>query len=147
MWQVIEMFMESDTDDFMWLYANEECANETLAICEKRESVPNVMNYMEVINNMQIPENVDDFRYHYRVSRDFFDVILGELFENLLRKGHGQHETVTPEKQLLVGLCYMANMQSMRELAHVFSLSKSTVHSTVLGVIDAIVCVLGNRVS
>ena len=114
MWQVIEMFMESDTDDFMWLYANEECANETLAICEKRESVPNVINYMEVINNMQIPENVDDFRYHYRVSRYFFDVILGELFENLLRKGHGQHETVTPEKQLLVGLCYMANMQSMR---------------------------------
>ena len=80
MWQVIEMFMESDTDDFMWLYANEECANETLAICEKRESVPNVINYMDVINNMLIPENVDDFRYHYRVSRFFFDVILGELF-------------------------------------------------------------------
>mgnify|MGYP003689033311 CR=1 FL=1 len=31
----------------------------------------------------------------------------------------------------------MANMQSMRELPHLFSLSKSTVHSTVLGMIDA----------
>ena len=29
MWQVIEMFMESDTYDFMWLLANEECGNET----------------------------------------------------------------------------------------------------------------------
>ena len=119
MWQVIEIFMQSDTDDVIWLYENEECANETLTICEKREAVPNVINYMKVINNMQIPENVDDFQYHYRVSRDFFDIILGEFFENLLRKGHGQHETVTPEIQLLVGLCYMANMQSMRELAHV----------------------------
>ena len=67
-----------------------------LAICEKREVVPNFINYMEVIYNMQIPANVDDFRYHYRASRDFFYVILGELSENLLRKGHWQHETVTP---------------------------------------------------
>jgi len=53
---------------------------------------------MEVINNMQIPENVDDFQYHYRVSRDLFDVILGELYETFVRKGQGQHETVSPEK-------------------------------------------------
>jgi len=34
----------------------------------------------------------------------------------------------------------------MRELAHVFNLSKSTVHKTVLEVIDTI-CMIGNRVS
>ena len=76
---------------------------------------------MDVINEMRISENIDDFQYHNRVSRHLFDIILGELYGTLVRNGKGKYETVTPEKQLLVGLSCLSNMQSMREVAHVFS--------------------------
>jgi hypothetical protein len=76
---------------------------------------------MDVINEMRIPENIDDFQYHYIVSRHLFDIILGELYGTLVRNGKGKYETGTPEKQLLVGLSCLSNMQSMREVAHVFS--------------------------
>ncbi|KAL3859806.1 hypothetical protein ACJMK2_009999, partial [Sinanodonta woodiana] len=82
--------------------------------------------------------HIDDFQYHYCVSRHSFDIILGEFYDSLLRKCKGTHETLTPEKQLLVGLCYLANNQSMREVAHIFDLSKSTVYNTVIDVCGAL---------
>ena len=56
--RLLEMLME-DNDDMIWGYINEQSYYETSAILQKRESVPNVVGYMEVINNMQIPENVE----------------------------------------------------------------------------------------
>jgi len=139
------MLMDDD-DDMLLRYIDEQNIYEGLTILQRRESVPNVAGYMDVINEMRIPENIDDFQYHYRVSRHLFDIILGELYGTLVRNGKGRYETVTPEKQLLVGLSYLSNMQSMREVAHVFSLSKSTVHNIVLAVNDAL-CKIGDRVS
>ena len=135
-----------DTDDLMWSFMKNQSSNDILICNQRRDSVPNIDHYMDVINRMRIPENIDDFKYHYRLSRNLFDVILGEVYDILVRKGKGQHETVTPEKQLLVGICYLANTQSMREVAHTFNLSKSTVHRIINDVCDAI-GQIGNRVS
>lgn len=49
-----------------------------------------------------------------RTTTELVDIILGELYGTLVRNMKGKYETVTPEKQLLVGLSYLSNMQSMR---------------------------------
>ncbi|KAL3856953.1 hypothetical protein ACJMK2_011659 [Sinanodonta woodiana] len=133
-------FFADDDEDRMFQFRELQRSDEAMVLKNtKRESVPNVRNYIDnVINVMRLPQHFDDFQYHYRVSRHLFDIILGELYDSLLRKGKGTHETVTPGKQLLVGLCYLANNQSMREVAHIFDLSKSTVHKIVLDVCGAL---------
>jgi hypothetical protein len=106
----------------------------------RRDYVPKVPNYMgSVIQEMGMPENIDDFQVHYRVTRHLFDILLEMTFQNLLATGSGPHENVTPEKKLLVGLSYLANTQSMREVAHTFNLSMSTVYAIIGQTLDAII--------
>ena len=57
-----------DDDDMLQRYIDEQNIYEGLTILQRRESVPNVSGYMNVINEMRIPENIDDFQYHYRVK-------------------------------------------------------------------------------
>ncbi|KAK3107692.1 hypothetical protein FSP39_020061 [Pinctada imbricata] len=45
---------------------------------------------------------------------------------------------IEPDKQLLVFLNYLGNQQSMRECAHLFGLSKSTVHRVIHSVTSAL---------
>ncbi|XP_033730191.1 protein ALP1-like [Pecten maximus] len=94
---------------------------------------------------MDVPQNVDDFRSHFRISRNTFDIILQDIYHSLLLKGKGQHDTVSPDKQLAVCLWYLANQESMREVAHLFGLSKSTVHGIIMKVCNAFMD-LGPRV-
>lgn len=70
---------------------DEQNIYEGLTILQRRESVPNVAGYMDVINEMRIPENIDDFQYHYRVSRHLFDIILGELYGTLVKNIRDRH--------------------------------------------------------
>ncbi|KAL3891299.1 hypothetical protein ACJMK2_003561 [Sinanodonta woodiana] len=114
-------FFADDDEDRMFQFREIQRSDEAMVFKNTRsESVPNVANNIDnVINVMRLPQHVD-FQYHYCVSRPFFDIILGELHDSLLRKYKGTHETVTPEKQLLVGLCYLANNQSMREVTDIF---------------------------
>ncbi|XP_021379463.1 protein ANTAGONIST OF LIKE HETEROCHROMATIN PROTEIN 1-like [Mizuhopecten yessoensis] len=88
---------------------------------------------------MILPENVDDFKTHYRLSRNMFDCLLERVRDDLIKDFHGGRNPINPDKQLLVFLNYIGNQQSMRECAHIFGLSKSTVHSVVASVADAIV--------
>ena len=71
-------------------------------------------DYMGVIREMDLPDNIDDFRVHYRVSRHLFDILLQMTYESLVSIGTGPHENIPPEKKLLVCLCYLANNQSGR---------------------------------
>lgn len=101
---------------------------------------------MNVVELMDEPQHIDDFRTHFRVSRELFTFILKELSYKLHKNGHGPKVNVLPEKHLLLALWYIANTASLREVAHVFGLSMSTVHVIVKDVCDAI-AQLGNRVS
>lgn len=92
----------------------------------------------EIVGQMDIPEHVDDFKTHFRISRDVFHIVLENINDSLIRAGNGPHQNVPPEKQLLVGLSYLATSQSMRETAHIFCLSKSTVHQIVKDVCSAL---------
>ena len=87
---------------------------------------------------MSDPKHIDDFKVHFRLSRDLYIVILNEVFVVLQRNGHGPQATVLPDKQLLVALWYLANTTSMREVAHLFGLSIARVHGIIKDVYKAI---------
>ena len=53
------------------------------------------------------PKHIDDFKVHFRLSRDLYIVIPNEVFVVLQRNDHGPQATVLPDKQLLVALWYL----------------------------------------
>lgn len=101
---------------------------------------------MNVVELMDEPQHIDDLRTHFRESRELFTFIFNELSYRLHRNGHGPQVNVPPDKQLLVALWYIANTSSIREVAHVFGLSMSTLHGIEKDVCDAI-AQLGSRVT
>lgn len=92
----------------------------------------------EIVGQMDIPEHVDDFKTHFRISRDVFHIVLENINDSLIRAGNGPHQNVPPKKQLFVVLSYLATSQAMRETAHIFCLSKSTVNQIVKDVCSAL---------
>lgn len=105
----------------------------------KRDRVPKVEGYvLNVVQLMSDPQHIDDFKVHFRLSRELYMAILNEVFVVLQRNGHGPQANVLPDKQLLVALWYLANTASMREVSHLFGLSMSTVHGIIQDVFKAI---------
>ncbi|XP_038067665.1 protein ANTAGONIST OF LIKE HETEROCHROMATIN PROTEIN 1-like [Patiria miniata] len=82
----------------------------------------------EVIPAMQESE----FRSHFRLSTRTFEYILNVIHDALLPKAPGgPFEAVSPMKQLLIFLWYLANQITIRELALKFGVSESTVHKAI----------------
>ena len=79
----------------------------------RRDSVPNVSNYLDTIRMMTIPDDIDNCRTHFRVSHTRLS-----------------HQTVTPENSLV------HQQHVVYERA---SLSKSTVHGIVQDVSSAMI--------
>lgn len=119
-----------EEDDYFYFFARHQA--DRYWSLRKREWTPKITSYMEtVFTEFGLPQNIDDFRVHYRVSRNLFEIILREIYGSLLLNGYGPYNAIEPPQQLLVCLWYLSNMSSMRELAHIFNLSKSTVHAVV----------------
>ncbi|XP_062582430.1 uncharacterized protein LOC134244176 [Saccostrea cucullata] len=128
-------------------FARLQAKTVSLALIQSRDSVPKITSYMQdVYPNFEIPENIDDFSAHFRISRNLFEIVLQEVYQTLKLGGTGRYEAITPDRQLLLTLWYLANLSSMREVAHIFGLSKSTVHETIFRVISAIIEHLSVRV-
>ena len=119
----------SDEDEFMNIEQSTNFASSSININNKRSAVPKVRTYERVLCEMRMYRNISDFKTHYRITLDMFDVILREL--------HGKLP-VAPEKQLLVFLNFMGNQQSMRECGHFLGLSMSTVHDIINRVMEAV---------
>jgi hypothetical protein len=119
----------SDEDEFMNIEQSTNFACSSININNKRSAVPKVRTYERVLCEMRMYRNISDFKTHYRITLDMFDVILREL--------HGKLP-VAPEKQLLVFLNFMGNQQSMRECGHFLGLSMSTVHDIINRVMEAV---------
>ena len=67
---------------------------------------------------MSDPNHIDDFKAHFRLSRDLYIVIINEVFVVLQRNGHGPQLTVLLDKQLLVALWYL-KIQHLLERLHI----------------------------
>lgn len=143
----LEIFNDESEVECMHVHKCKDRKKNFVSLYSKRECVPKVEGYvLNVVELMDEPQHIDDFRTHFRLSRELFTSILNELSHTLQRNGHGPQVNVPPDKQLLVALWYIANTASMREVAHVFGLSMSTVHGIVKDVCEAL-AQLSDRVS
>ncbi|VDI18195.1 Hypothetical predicted protein [Mytilus galloprovincialis] len=136
---ILEMFDDEDEDIHRLLAKRSINTLSVINMTTRRSFMPKVTDYMAVVGQMAVPQHIDDFKMHYRISRDVFHIILESVQDLLIRGGRGPHDTVTPEKQLLVCFSYLATNQSMRETAHFFNLSKSTVHQIIKEVCNILV--------
>lgn len=136
---ILEMFDDEDEDIHRLLAKRSINTLSVINMTTRRSFMPKVTDYMAVVGQMAVPQHIDDFKMHYRISRDVFHIILESVQDLLIRGGRGPHDTVTPEKQLLVCVSYLATNQSMRETAHFFNLSKSTVHQIIKEVCNILV--------
>ncbi|CAC5421676.1 unnamed protein product [Mytilus coruscus] len=66
-----------------------------------------------------------------------FDTIHEEIEPKLIFEHRGGNEQITPRKQLLLFLCYMANNETFRELGQYFGVGKSTAHVCIARVLEA----------
>ncbi|KAK6171700.1 hypothetical protein SNE40_018139 [Patella caerulea] len=93
------------------------------------ERLPKVSDYAE----KTVPEyDTDDFKYHYRLSKESFYFLLEKLRDHLTATNVGGDAQVPPEKMLLIFVWYMATQESMREIAHLFGISISTTHKIII---------------
>lgn len=78
------------------------------------------------------------FKFHFRISKEMFEVILQHIGGELLPSQGGGSDETGPSKQVLLFLWYLVNQLSMREISHIFDLSMSTVNATLKRVNNAI---------
>lgn len=111
---VINKFMDEEYDTEILQQAQRLKRNICCSYASmRRDYVPKVPNYMvSVIREIRIPENMDDFRVHYRVTRHLFNILLETTYQSLITTGSGPRENVSSEKNLLVGLCCLAGSRS-----------------------------------
>ncbi len=96
----------------------------------------NLAHFTGYVEDVVSQYSLDDFRYHYRLTRDAFETLEQHILPYLVTHHRGSEEKVDPRKQLLVFCWYMSNQESMREIAQTFGIAKSTVHSIIRSVAD-----------
>jgi predicted DNA-binding protein YlxM (UPF0122 family) len=116
-----------DSDDLRILHA---CAVPLYGMRRRRrKAVPKIYNFAENV----VPQyNNRDFRQHFRIGFRVFEKLFEKL-EAYLRydmRTMGK-QPISPRKQLLIFIWYIANQDSMREIANMFGVSRFTVHRIV----------------
>lgn len=66
-----------------------------------------------------------------------FETIHEAIQPKLIFEHRGGNEQISPRKQLLLFLCYMANNETFRELGQYFGVGKSTAHVCIARVLEA----------
>ena len=134
-----EFFFNDENDNVLKYHHNLTAAyNVLIQTSVPRDSMPKITNYMNVASDMALLQNVDDFKLHYRVTRQTFEVILCEVATDLLHENVGGASPVAPDRQILVFLNYVTNQHSMRNCGHFYGMSISTVHGIISSVTDAL---------
>jgi len=67
----------SDEDEFMEIELKQS-TNFACSSINKRSAVPKVRTYERVLCEMRMYRNISDFKTHYRITLDMFDVVLRE---------------------------------------------------------------------
>jgi hypothetical protein len=96
---ILQFLFDDDDDEFHFF---NEC--KVLQQCHTkkcRENVPKIHNYMEVVDQTDTIENVDDFKYHYRMCRQTFEIALAEIALDSVHCNTGGTAPISPDRQLL----------------------------------------------
>ena len=67
----------SDEDEFMEIELKQS-TNCACSSINKRSAVPKIRTYEHVLCEMRMYRNISDFKTHYRITLDMFDVVLRE---------------------------------------------------------------------
>ncbi|XP_020298879.1 putative nuclease HARBI1 isoform X2 [Pseudomyrmex gracilis] len=102
---------------------------------EKKELVPRLLNYVEVI----LPQyNNAQFKSHFRMQRSTFNYIF-ELLKNTLTRKKPGCQTISPEKQLLIAIWKMSTPDSYRSICEKFNVGRATALKSVRRVVKALI--------
>ncbi|XP_066587646.1 putative nuclease HARBI1 [Prorops nasuta] len=96
---------------------------------QRREDHIRIENYFLYI---ACNYSLSDFKSHFRLKRETFEILLQQIGGELLRKHHAPK--VDPAKQLAITLWVFGNQEVYRSVADRFGLSKSTVWECVFNV-------------
>lgn len=110
---------EDDENIFPYLFA-------TLI---KRERLPSMRIFYEEV----LPDFSSlDFSKHFRLTKQTFSSLFQEIEPNIAKDVRTQgKQPILTEKRAVVGLWYLCNTTSMREISLLFGISKSTVFDCV----------------
>ncbi|XP_069103544.1 uncharacterized protein [Argopecten irradians] len=125
--------INEDSDELLCILATNSHLRDIMHYKPRREHLPSVQGYTETVLPRFITE---DYRTHFRISKEMFTAIISEIQEPLTFRHRGGHDQISPSKQLFIFLCYMANKETMREIGHYFGVGKSSVHNTIMRVAE-----------
>lgn len=109
----------------------------------RRERVPSIKSFYEEV----LPDfSFLDFSKHFRLTKQTFTRLFREIESNIAKDVRTQgRQPILTEKRAMVGLWYLCNTTSMREISLLFGISQSTVFDCVHDFCDAL-CSVRNRI-
>ncbi|XP_056006179.1 putative nuclease HARBI1 [Ostrea edulis] len=109
----------------------------------RRERVPSIKSFYEEV----LPDfSFLDFSKHFRLTKQTFTRLFREIEPNIAKDVRTQgRQPILTEKRAMVGLWYLCNTTSMREISLLFGISQSTVFDCVHDFCDAL-CSVRNRI-
>lgn len=127
---MLDLFLEDDIEEFCT--TNDSMSDYiTYLFSMPRKHIPRIQDFAEDT----VPRySTEEVRSHFRLNKATFEIILQIIAPCLTAVHEGGKEEISPEKQLLFFIWYMANHESMRETANLFDVSLSTVHKTIIRV-------------
>ena len=95
----------------------------------QRQAAPKVDNFAKNVLPLFTSR---DFRQHFRVSKTVFEKLHRKLDPHLKYDFRTMgKQPLSPRKQLLIYMWYIANQDALREIGNMFRVSRSTVHKVV----------------
>ncbi|KAK4882104.1 hypothetical protein RN001_005423 [Aquatica leii] len=113
---IVTQLLDSSDDDDIIMISNRKSK-------KKRKCIKNY------VQNTALQYTPDEFKSHFRITRETFAHLLEVLGQTLYRRADtsGRHKEC-PEKQLLVVLAFLCNQEVYRNISEKFDISKSTAH-------------------
>ncbi|XP_062596179.1 putative nuclease HARBI1 [Saccostrea cucullata] len=130
---VLDIFLEDNVEE---LYCIDKMNDYIIhLLMMPRKHIPRIQDFVEETVTMH---STDDFRTHFRLNRTTVEIILNIIAPRLTAVHDGGKKEITPKKQLLLFIWYLANQESMRETGNLFGVSLLTVHKIVIKVTSAL---------
>ncbi|XP_060572463.1 putative nuclease HARBI1 [Ruditapes philippinarum] len=106
-----------------------------LAFSTLRHEKSRIRGYVETVYRQY---TIDDFKDRFRMNRDTFEKLL-HMMSPFLKNSRGVHQ-ITAEKKLLLFIKYLSTQTTFQQLADIFVVFETSVHSVIHDVSE-IICV------